>query len=96
MNQKWNIQLKDSRIYDILKEMGISHQKAHCDYENADQQSQQDFTTIKKLEEPKPRHRLVFYDEFAVYDRLLCMGREQHSCRISNSHYESKLVKPLI
>ena len=49
VNQRWNIQLKDSRIYDILKEMGISHQKAHRDYENADQQSQQDFvSTIKK------------------------------------------------
>ena len=50
---------------------GVSHQKAHRDYENADQQAQQEFgTTIKKkLEELKPSERLVFYDEFAVYDR---------------------------
>ena len=49
VNQRWNIQLKDSRIYDILKEIGLSHQKAHRDYENADQQAQQEFiTTIKK------------------------------------------------
>jgi transposase len=49
VNQRWNIQLKDSRIYDILKEIGLSHQKAHRDYENADQQAQQKFiTTIKK------------------------------------------------
>jgi transposase len=49
VNQRWGIQLKDSRIYDILKEIGISHQKAHRDYENADPQAQQEFiTTIKK------------------------------------------------
>jgi len=49
VNQRWNIQLKDSRIYDILKEIGLSHQKAHRDYENADQQAQQEFiVTIKK------------------------------------------------
>ena len=49
VNQRWNIQLKDSRIYDILKEIGLSHQKAHRDYENADQQAQQEFITkIKK------------------------------------------------
>jgi len=49
VNQRWNIQLKDSRIYDILKEIGLSHQKAHRDYENADQQAQEEFITkIKK------------------------------------------------
>jgi transposase len=49
VNQRWNIQLKDSRIYDILKEIGVSHQKAHRDYENADRQAQQEFiSTIKK------------------------------------------------
>jgi len=71
VNQRWDIQLKDSRIYDILKEIGLSHQKAHRDYENADQQAQQEFSTTikKKLEELKPSERLVFYDEFAVYDR---------------------------
>jgi len=37
VNQRWNIQLKDSRIYDILEEIGLSYQKAHRDYENVDQ-----------------------------------------------------------
>lgn len=49
INQRWNIQLKDSRIYDILKEIGMSHQKAHRDYENSDHKAQKDFVdTIKK------------------------------------------------
>ena len=25
INQKWNVQIKDSRVYDILKEIGLSH-----------------------------------------------------------------------
>ena len=49
IQQRWQVELKDSRIYDILKEMGLSHQKAHRDYENADIEQQQKFvTTIKK------------------------------------------------
>ena len=49
MNQRWGVKLKDSRIYDILKEMGLSHQKAHRDYENGDPKAQQEFvTTLKK------------------------------------------------
>ncbi|MEO3705221.1 hypothetical protein AAFM79_10685 [Trichormus azollae HNT15244] len=31
----WNLELKDSRIYQMLDELGLSHQKAHQDYENA-------------------------------------------------------------
>lgn len=71
IRQRWQVELKDSRIYDILKEMGLSHQKAHRDYENADKEQQQKFiaTIKKKLLELKPRERLIFYDEFAVYDR---------------------------
>jgi transposase len=46
---RWGIEIKDSRIYDILKEIGLSHQKAHRDYENSDVQVQKEFVdTIKK------------------------------------------------
>ena len=49
VNQRWGTKLKDSRIYDILKEIGLSHQKAHRDYENGDPKAQQEFvTTLKK------------------------------------------------
>jgi transposase len=41
--------LKDSRIYDILADLGLSHQKAHRDYENGDPEVQKEFVaTIKK------------------------------------------------
>ena len=63
--------LRDSRIYAILKELGLSHQKAHRDYENADPLVQQEFVSSlkKKIEGLLDQERIVFYDEFAVYDR---------------------------
>ena len=49
IHARWGIEIKDSRIYDILKEIGLSHQKAHRDYENSDAQVQKEFVdTVKK------------------------------------------------
>lgn len=49
IDQRWGVKLKDSRIYDILASMGLSHQKAHRDYENSNIEVQQEFVkTIKK------------------------------------------------
>jgi transposase len=49
IQQRWHVELKDSRIYDILKEIGLSHQKAHRDYENGDPVAQRQFVeTLKK------------------------------------------------
>lgn len=46
---RWQIELKDSRVYEILSELGLSHQKAHRDYADADPQQQQEFIeTVKK------------------------------------------------
>jgi transposase len=36
LKTKWNIDYKDSRIYEILDNLGLSHQKAHRDYANSD------------------------------------------------------------
>ena len=44
----WGIEIKDRRIYDILKELGLSHQQAHRDYENSDAQVQKEFVDIVK------------------------------------------------
>jgi len=33
--QQFNVQLKDSRIYELLDELGLSYQRAHRDYANA-------------------------------------------------------------
>jgi transposase len=43
LQQKFNVKLKDSRIYQILHELGLSHQKAHRDYDNANSESQTQF-----------------------------------------------------
>ena len=49
IDQRWGVKLKDSRIYAILSSMGLSHQKAHRDYENSTIEVQQEFVkTIKK------------------------------------------------
>ena len=46
---RWNQELKDSRIYQILGELDLSHQKAYRDYETADPEAQREFvTTVKK------------------------------------------------
>jgi transposase len=47
--QRFNVQLKDSRIYEILDELGLSYQRAHRDYANADPVAQKDWVeTVKK------------------------------------------------
>lgn len=45
----WGVELKSSRVYEILKELGLSHQRAHRDYTNADTEVQKAFVKqVKK------------------------------------------------
>ena len=47
--QRFEVQLKDSRIYEVLEELGLSYQRAHRDYANADPQAQTEWVeTVKK------------------------------------------------
>lgn len=47
--QRFGVQLKDSRIYELLEELGLSYQRAHRDYANADHQVQKEWVeTLKK------------------------------------------------
>jgi transposase len=49
IQQRWGIVLKNSRIYEILDSLNLSHQKAHRDYVNADPERQKQFIlTLKK------------------------------------------------
>ncbi len=49
IHSRWGVTLKDTRIYEILKQLNLSHQKAHRDYANADNRLQQQFVeTLKK------------------------------------------------
>jgi transposase len=49
IESRWEIKLKTTRIYEILDELKLSHQKAHRDYENAEKEQQSWFVyTLKK------------------------------------------------
>ena len=54
IDQKWNVKLKDSRIYEIIQELNLSYQKAHRDYANADKDKQKQFVErLKKAHRPR-------------------------------------------
>ena len=51
IEQRWKVELKTSRIYEILSQLNLSHQKAHRDYANASPEKQKEFVeTLKKNE----------------------------------------------
>lgn len=53
IHTRWGVELKDSRVYEILQELNLSHQKAHRDYANADKDQQKQFVeTLKKNYNP--------------------------------------------
>lgn len=61
IQQKWGVSLKDSRIYEILKELKVTYQKAHRDYANANKAEQGEFTEdLKKTRIPTARGTSVF------------------------------------
>lgn len=54
--QRFEVQLKDSRIYELLHELGLSYQPGHRDYANADPKAQKEWVNIIKK---TPTTRLV-------------------------------------
>ena len=48
IKQKWNVTLKDSRIYEIIRELNLSYQKSHRDYANANKTRQKQFVELLK------------------------------------------------
>jgi transposase len=48
IKQRWGVDLKTSRIYEILDNLNLSHQKAHRDYDNADPVKQKKFVKLLK------------------------------------------------
>lgn len=46
--QRFEVQLKDSRIYELLSELGLSYQRAHRDYANADPEAQKEWVEAVK------------------------------------------------
>lgn len=45
---RWEIDISDSRLYEILSELGLSFQRAHRDYENADKEKQKEYVEMLK------------------------------------------------
>lgn len=48
IEQRFEVILKDSRIYELLSKLGLSYQRAHRDYANADPQAQQEWVAAVK------------------------------------------------
>lgn len=48
IEQKWNIELSDSRIYQIIQELNLSYQRSHRDYANADKSKHKQFVELLK------------------------------------------------
>lgn len=47
--RRFQVRLKDSRIYDLLNKLGLSYQRAHRDYANANIKAQKEWVnTVKK------------------------------------------------
>jgi transposase len=57
IKERWGVDLKTSRIYEILDKLNLSHQKAHRDYDNADPGEQKKFVKILKKNAPEKAWR---------------------------------------
>jgi transposase len=48
LKSRFDVEMKDSRVYEILAELGLSYQRGHRDYANADPQAQKDWVNAVK------------------------------------------------
>lgn len=48
IEQQFGVRLKDSRVYEVLGELGLSYQRAHRDYANADPKAQKAWVEVVK------------------------------------------------
>jgi transposase len=48
IDRRFEVQLKDSRIYTLLSKLGLSYQRAHRDYANADPKAQKEWVEVVK------------------------------------------------
>ncbi|NEP07585.1 MAG: hypothetical protein F6K25_15185 [Okeania sp. SIO2G4] len=71
LESRWEVKLKITRIYEILKELNKSNPKAHRDDANTHKEEQK--TLISNLKKnsllKKKKKKIVFFDEFAVDER---------------------------
>jgi len=75
IKNRFNKEVSDQTVYNLLKHMGYSYQKAHRDYEKADKEEQKKFgEELKKkiLPEMTDEKILLGYDEFSLTNRVSC------------------------
>ena len=51
IEKKWGVKFKKTRVYEILNQLGLSYQRAHRDYANADTDKQRAY--IEKVKKNK-------------------------------------------
>lgn len=72
LKEKWGIELKKSRIQEILhQELGLSYQKFHRDYGNADKTKQKVFAKDldSRIANQSQEEALIWFDEFSISTR---------------------------
>lgn len=71
VHEKWNINVCDQTIYNLLHRHKWSYQRAHRDYENADPAEQHAFAHHLKtrIEQCAAGQELFFFDEFSISNR---------------------------
>lgn len=71
VEKKWQIEVTDQTIYNVLHRQGFSYQRGHRDYDNADPLAQAAYVLELKtaLENKADDEKFVFFDEFSVTNR---------------------------
>ena len=71
LEKKWNVKLKATRVYEILQELNLSHQRVHRDYLNASKSEQKEFVANLKeeLSQAGEKDIFIWFDEFSIDDR---------------------------
>lgn len=88
----------ESGIYDLLERLGLSHQKAHADYSNADPVQQQIFleSFTKTLLESGEKTAVVAFDEFSVCEKpTAAYGWAEKNTRPTFQTDERKGIVPM-
>ncbi len=70
LKKTYNVEYK-SGIYDLLERLGMTHQKAHSDYENADIEQQRAFLEDFKetILSSDSKTAIVKFDEFSICEK---------------------------
>jgi len=71
LKKRWGVELKPTRIYEILQELNLSHQRVHRDYINASKSEQREFVANLKdqLNQAGEKDVFIWFDEFSVVNR---------------------------